>query len=249
MNSVKIEKGAIDALKRIIRLHDRMDELLQSNDKEPSWDGDIRIYSNEDLKVENILYRIPAQVKGKNDERWLDKKGVTYPVEYKHLRNYLNDGGVCYFVIAISDDGERTTIFYNALTPIKLKSILKGKEKKKPDQTRSVPLNRLTNNDKNELFRVLMQFGHDSGEQGAKELIRKSISLKDIGKIDSIRATAFTLDRTSIIQEVAKGEACLFGHLKEADVWVPFDYDTQMQMEFVAWVKMDKPFKIWKKSI
>lgn len=244
MNSVKIEKGAIDALKRIIRLHDRMDELLQSNDKEPSWDGDIRIYSNEDLKIENILYRIPAQVKGKNDERWLDKKGVTYPVEYKHLRNYLNDGGVCYFVIAISDDGERTTIFYNALTPIKLKSILKGKEKKKPDQTRSVPLNRLTNNDKNELFRVLMQFGHDSGEQGAKELIRKSISLKDIGKIDSIRATAFTLDRTSIIQEVAKGEACLFGHLKEADVWVPFDYDTQMQMEFVAWVKIDKPFKI-----
>ena len=84
MNSVKIEKGAIDALKRIIRLHDRMDELLQSNDKEPSWDGDIRIYSNEDLKVENILYRIPAQVKGKNDERWLDKKGVTYPGEYKY---------------------------------------------------------------------------------------------------------------------------------------------------------------------
>lgn len=48
MNSIKIEKGAIDALKRIIRLHDRMDELLQSNDKEPSWDGNIRIYSNED---------------------------------------------------------------------------------------------------------------------------------------------------------------------------------------------------------
>ena len=184
MNSVKIEKGAILALKKIIYLHGKMNELLKEEDKEPSWDGDILIYSSEDLKVENILYRISTQVKGKNDESWLNKKSVTYPVEYRHLRNYLNDGGVCYFVIAISDDGERTTIFYNALTPIKLKSILKGKEKKKPDQTRSVPLNRLTNNDKNELFRVLMQFGHDSGEQGAKELIRKSISLKNIEKIE-----------------------------------------------------------------
>ncbi len=130
------------------------------------------------------------------------------------------------------------------MTPIKLKSILKGKEKKKPDQTRSVPLNRLTNNDKNELFRVLMQFGHDSGEQGAKELIRKSISLKNIEKIDSIRATAFVPDETSIIKKVATGEACLFGHLRDANIWVPFDYDTQTQMEFIAWMKRDEPFKI-----
>lgn len=244
MNSVKIEKGAILALKKIIYLHGKMNELLKEEDKEPSWDGDILIYSSEDLKVENILYRISTQVKGKNDESWLNKKSVTYPVEYRHLRNYLNDGGVCYFVIAISDDGERTTIFYNALTPIKLKSILKGKEKKKPDQTRSVPLNRLTNNDKNELFRVLMQFGHDSGEQGAKELIRKSISLKNIEKIDSIRATAFVPDETSIIKKVATGEACLFGHLRDANIWVPFDYDTQTQMEFIAWMKRDEPFKI-----
>ena len=244
MNSVKIEKGAILALKRIIYLHGKMNELLNEDDKEPSWDGDILIYSSEDLQVENIIYKIPTQVKGKNDEDLLKRRGITYPVAYKNLRNYINDGGVCYFVIVISDDGERTAIFYNALTPIKLKSLLKGTEKKKPDQKKSIPLNRLKNDDKNELFRVLLQFGHDSGEQGAKELIRKSISLKDIGKIDSIRATAFALDGASIIQEVAKGEACLFGHLKEADIWVPFDYDTQMQMEFVAWMKRSEPFKI-----
>ena len=58
MNSVKIEKGAILALKKIIYLHGKMNELLKEEDKEPSWDGDILIYSSEDLKVENILYRI-----------------------------------------------------------------------------------------------------------------------------------------------------------------------------------------------
>lgn len=244
MNSIKIEKGAILALKRIICLHGKMNELLKEDDKEPSWDGDIFVYSNEDLKVENIIYKIPTQVKGKNDESLLNRTRITYPVEYKNLRNYFNNGGVCYFVIAISDDGERTTIFYNALTPIKLQALLKGTEKKESNQKKSVPLNRLKNSDKNELCRVLMQFGHDSGEQGAKELVRKAISLEDMGKIDSIRATTFASNGVSIIQEMTRGEACLFGHLKDADIWLPFAYDTQMQMELVAWMKWDEPFKI-----
>lgn len=111
MNSVKIEKGAILTLKRIIYLHGNMNELLKEDDKEPSWDGDILIYSSEDLQVENIIYKIPTQVKGKNDEKLLKRSGITYPVAYKNLRNYFNDGGVCYFVIIISDDGEKANIF------------------------------------------------------------------------------------------------------------------------------------------
>ena len=51
MNSVKIEKGAVEELRRAIRLHDRMDELLNEDDKGPSWDGDIYLYSNNDLRV------------------------------------------------------------------------------------------------------------------------------------------------------------------------------------------------------
>ena len=100
MNSIKIEKGAIEALKRIIRLHDKMDEYLNSNDKEPSWDGNILTYNKSDLKVENVKYSIPTQVKGKNDEKLLKRSRITYPVEYKHLRNYFNNNGVFYVVIA-----------------------------------------------------------------------------------------------------------------------------------------------------
>lgn len=192
MNSIKIEKGAIDTLRRIIRLHDKMNESLNSNDKEPSWDGNIVIYKNSDLKVEDIEYIIPTQVKGKNDERLLKRSRITYPVEYKHLRNYFNNNGIFYFVIAISDDGERTTIFYNALTTIKLQSILKKTENKKPDQTKSIPLVRLKNNDKNELYKILMQFGH----------------------------------------------------IASADIWVPFSYDFQKQIELFACEKITDTFSI-----
>ena len=244
MNSIKIEKGAIDTLRRIIRLHDKMDEFLNSNDKEPSWDGNIVIYKNSELKAEDVEYTIPTQVKGKNDERLLKKSRITYPVEYKHLRNYFNNNGIFYFVIAISDDGEKTTIFYNALTTIKLQSILKGTENKKPDQTKSIPLVRLKNDDKNELYKILMQFGHDSREVGSGELVKKSISMKDLEKIDSIRMTTFASNQDEFLENINSGEVCAFGHIASADIWVPFSYAFQKQIELFACQKITDTFSI-----
>jgi len=244
MNSIKIEKGAIDTLKRIIRLHDNMNDFLNDNDKEPSWDGNIYLYKNEELKAEDIEYMIPVQVKGKNDETLLKRSRITYPVEYKHLRNYFNNNGVFYFVIAISDDGERTTVFYNALTTIKLQSILKGTDKKNPDQTKSIPLVRLKNNDKNELYKALLQFGHDSKEFGSTELVKKSISMKDMEKIDSIRMTTFATNQDEFLKNINSGEACAFGHITSADIWVPFSYDFQKKIELFACQKIPETFGV-----
>lgn len=244
MNPIKIEKGAIEALKRTIRLHDRMDEFLQSNDKEPSWDGDIYLYSDSDLKSEHIEYIVQTQVKGKNDEGLLKRNRITYPVKYKDLRNYRNNGGVCYFVIVISDNGEKTTVFYSALTPIKLESFLKGAEYKEPEQTKNIVLLKLKNNDKNELHKVLLQFGHDSKEQGTGELVRRAISIEDIPKIDSIRLTTFVSNNEEIMNKMTSGEACLFGHLSDADIWLPFAYDTQIKMNLIPYKRIDETFGV-----
>jgi len=244
LNSVKIEKGAVEELRRAIRLHDRMDELLNEDDKGPSWDGDIYLYNNNDLKAEHIQYRIPTQIKGKCDSRLLNRKSITYPVEYKNLRNYFNNGGVCYFVIAISNDGEKASIFYNALTPIKLQSLLKGNEHKRPEQTKSITLIRLKNNDKTLLYNMLLQFGHDSKEQGSGELVRKSISISDLKNIDSIKMTSYASDRNEVLENIQTGEVCLFGHLSSADIWLPFSYDTQKNMEIATTVKRNESFGV-----
>lgn len=89
-----------------------------------------------------------------------------------------------------------------------------------------------------------MQFGHDSSEQGAKELVRKAISLEDMEKIDSVRATTFVSGKENIFKEVTSGEICWYGHLADADIWLPFDYDTQMQMKVIKCVKIEKTFRI-----
>ena len=75
-----------------------MNDFINDNDKEPSWDGFIYLYNSNDLKAENIKYRVPVQVKGKNAPNLLKKQWISYETELKHLRNYYSDGGVFYIV-------------------------------------------------------------------------------------------------------------------------------------------------------
>ena len=53
MNSIKIEMGAVLALKNVIQLNDLMKEYINDNDKEPSWDGFIYLYKSI-LNMSNI---------------------------------------------------------------------------------------------------------------------------------------------------------------------------------------------------
>jgi len=75
---------------------------INSNDKEPSWDGTVEIYKNagnthSKTDLEGIA---KVQVKGHIDSN-TTKKSIHYPVETADLRNYLVDGGTIFFVIYI----------------------------------------------------------------------------------------------------------------------------------------------------
>ena len=231
MNSVKIEKRSISELKSWIAEHDLLDEYINDNDKEPSWDGYIMVYTDEDLKAEHIKYKIPVQVKGKCKNELINRKMITYPVEYRHLQNYYFDGGVVYFVIAISEDAKRKTIFANALTPVKLKELLKSAEKK-PNQTKNIPLQRLK--DVHELNILLLQYGHDSKRQGTGqcELMRKTIDLSKLRDIDKLEATVISANsEKEALKKIFSGEVGLFGHLEKSDIWLPVEYSQQIRFK------------------
>lgn len=239
--------GAVLALKNVIQLNDLMKEYINDNDKEPSWDGFIYLYKSDDMKAENIKYRIPVQVKGKNQENLLKKQRISYPVEYKHLRNYYKDGGAFYVVVAISDDRRKTTIFYNALTTVKLNALLKNSEKKKADQTKNVVLERLKNDDDKLLFKVLSQFGFDREQQGSGEgeIIEKVINIDVINKVDSIRVTSYlTTNEEEILKMVSSGELCLYGYRSDVDMWFPFDLEQQKDMRLKKVLQIDKTLGI-----
>lgn len=244
MNSVKIEKRSISELKSWIAEHDLLDEYINDNDKGPSWDGYIMVYTDEDLKAEHIKYKIPVQVKGKCKNELINRKMITYPVEYRHLQNYYSDGGVVYFVIAISEDAKRKTIFSNALTPVKLKELLKNDEKK-PNRTKNIPLQRLNN--VRELYVLLLQYGHDSKRQGTGQcdLMRRTIDLSELRDIDKLEATVISAtSEKDALKKIFSGEVGLFGHLEKADIWLPVEYSQQIRLKMRAVNCYDEAVKI-----
>lgn len=247
INSIKIELGAILALKNVIQIHDLMKDYINENDKEPSWDGYIYLYKSDDLKVENIKYKVPVQVKGKNDESLLKRQRISFSVEYKHLRNYYHDGGVFYVVVAISDDKRKTTIFYKDLTTVKLNSLLKNSEGKKPEQTKNIVLEKLKNSDPNVLFQVLTQFGYDKEQQGSGNgaIIEKAINIDVIDKVDSVRFTSYSAtNETEALKQISTGEVCLYGHRADLDMWLPFDYEHQKEIRLKTVLEMNKSIGI-----
>ena len=99
---------------------------INTNDKEPSWDGDVEVYSKAGHvhAKSDLLLKVPVQVKGHCKPN-LKKKSIKYSIQYADLRNYLYVGGTIFFVVYVNDSGDRAAIYYVKLLPYDLKKYLK----------------------------------------------------------------------------------------------------------------------------
>lgn len=138
MNKRHIETISVAAVSKSISHTRYLSPYIQSDDKEPSWDGHIYIFNDIINKKEDLKGRVPVQVKGKLCKD-LTKNEVTYSVNVVDLKNYLSDGGVIFFLVYI--DNHTDKIYYSALTPVKLKHYLKdiGAQKSKSITLRVFP--------------------------------------------------------------------------------------------------------------
>ncbi len=127
MDSLQIEREAISKVQTRINLTKYLSSYLDSNDKTPSWDGFVYIYSNEKKTKDNLTGRLPAQVKG-HETNDFSKNEISYSIEIAHLRNYLNDAGAILFVVYLSPNAEHTDInykiYYAELTPIRISALI-----------------------------------------------------------------------------------------------------------------------------
>ena len=136
MDKKAIETLSVNAVRDSIVQCALLDQFIPDNDKEPSWDGHIYAYKNSSKRKEAFLGRIPVQVKG-TEKGDLSKSEISFPVSIIDLHNYLNDGGVLFFVVYIRSTEARRQIYYTDLTPIKIRMILK---KKKGEKTKNIHL-------------------------------------------------------------------------------------------------------------
>lgn len=124
MTQDKIEKVAVRSVEEFVENDERLKSQINSCDKEPLWDGYILLYKTKVQKNENLIGRIPIQVKGK--ENGLSGDSVSYPVDIVALRQYAKEG-IGYFVVNVTTK----EVYYTLLDPLGVNEYLKNTKAKK----------------------------------------------------------------------------------------------------------------------
>lgn len=203
MNSNRIESLAVNAVEDFFAKIERINPMIPLADKEPSWDGFLYLYSDDSMKKETMIGRIPVQLKGKTGEF---VESLSYPINTSDLRNYMREGGCIYFVVLINDRQERK-IFYRMLIPVELQNILKGKEQQKSINVKMKPLE-----DSDDVYHSLVDFYHDMKKQTGSPI--KALSLKDLvdGNYDTFRfsLSGFDANKESLENFITRKAICLY---------------------------------------
>ena len=145
MNSNAIEKIAVSHLNLAITQCEFLRAEISENDKTPSFDGYIELYSEAENKKSNWIGRCDVQVKGKTIANNTFKDNINYPVEVEDLKNYFKNGGVLYFVVGINKKNiSQHQIYCCSLLPFDLKQIITQLE---PNQkTKNIKLEKFPTN-------------------------------------------------------------------------------------------------------
>ena len=159
-SSKRIEESSITALKAALLRCPILDPYINSNDKTPSWDGMVFVYSSESQEKANLLGRVPIQ--GKGTEQIIVSDVASFNCEVTDLKNYYQDGGCIFFLISVDLATSKSHIFYAVLHVYDLKKILDsiGQQKYK-----TIKLNQFPQNDAKEMATIFMSFVENSRKQ------------------------------------------------------------------------------------
>ncbi|MCC7570126.1 hypothetical protein KO465_02145 [Candidatus Micrarchaeota archaeon] len=204
----KTEQRALNALENIIDKHPTMSYKFSYLDKDFSWDGDIRLYrdNNKLLTKANFEAKVPVQIKGHVDSKrkYLGNRRIKYKVDLADLHVFDHDRGVLYFQIFISENTNATEVFYASLFPTKVKYYLKKAKMRGNTKQIDVRFNRIQD-DENELNSIVRQFSMESLEQGSglSSSVEHAYSIEDY-ELAKNKAIQFTVTGVKSTVDVMK---------------------------------------------
>lgn len=226
MSSTKIEKKAILALENFLEDSEIIDSKITSNDREMSWDGNLYVYSHEDMAKVNYLCRIPVQVKGRTMDNF--KNDFSYPIETPDLQAYLTEGNL-FFVIQVTPQGKR--IFYRDLYPLTINHILKGHRNQK---SISVKMRQFSMN-LQEFEQFLIRFNQDCKKQVSAVIGNaKPFRMEDMQK-RNINKFTFSAPQQSnplkLFSYLSTHPTFIYGEIQEGVEWPIGDLPVIMNFE------------------
>lgn len=92
-------------------------------DKGISFDGSIWVFSNSIEKKEDLVGKVPIQLKATQVSRFSSRKR-SFSMELADLRNYYNSEGILILVVEVKPTGQ-TKVFYKPLLTLDLANIIK----------------------------------------------------------------------------------------------------------------------------
>lgn len=130
MNSTLIESVGISHLKIFLSKAKIILPAINQMEKYPMWDGELLLYRNERMLNDDLICRVPVQVKSEKSDK-LESDITTYSVEKEHLIKYADEGGVLFIKVVYNENGD-SKVYMNLL----LKSdIIELLNKSKPTST------------------------------------------------------------------------------------------------------------------
>lgn len=181
MDNEIIEKIARNIVEReILRFDECLSPYVNSNDKTPSWDGNIYVYNNQIHAVKNYEGKIETQIKGKKVEK-LSKGNTKFKFEVDTLNAYRKNicGTLLLYVEFIDIDNYQ--IYYRNLLPVDLIEIFKTI--KSDQSTKMIDLRPVVPKSGSSLKYVCLNFLKNSNKQPNRRLI----SEEEIRNLEEIK--------------------------------------------------------------
>lgn len=219
MDKKAIEDLAVAAVKESVTVCDLLSPFISDNDKEPSWDGHIYIYKNRN-KTKDGMRRIPVQVKGTEKDN-LSKAEISFRVSKIDLNNYLEDGGIVFFVVYIGHNGQAKQIYYAGLTPVKIRILL---DEAKEQASKSIKLHRFPK-DNNKKEMIIINCCEDCQRQAsfAKAKLLSIEELEQQGALESLTFSVTSVGGLDPQTALLTNDVYLYANIKGGTIPQPIE--------------------------
>lgn len=175
-NNRKTETLGVSYLSTFIDKHELLQSYFESNDKTPVWDGEIHVLKSPSEKKDEILGKVPVQIKTTRQKKDVLK---SFSLDTRDLELYKPNGGVVLFVVWLNEDNGLRDIYYKSLPPLFIKNLLKKSKLKNKSTNRKKLSIEIFKLDEKKMYPMLVDFINNSQKQYSFINV-EGISVEDI---------------------------------------------------------------------
>lgn len=175
-NNRKTETLGVSYLSTFIDKHELLQSYFESNDKTPVWDGEIHVLKSPSEKKDEILGKVPVQIKTTRQKKDVLK---SFSLDTRDLELYKPNGGVVLFIVWLNEDNGLRDIYYKSLPPLSIKNLLKKSKLKNKSTNRKKLSIEIFKLDEKKMYPMLVDFINNSQKQYSFINV-EGISVEDI---------------------------------------------------------------------